>query len=153
MALPYLCESRRFRSTTTSPHANLARASQRIAHDCPTHRPSLGRLLGTAALPQMQLNNELFISRTTTQRALSDDCTLARVYAFRLRIERKKANDYWPFCNAFNAPLCKRNRGGGTSWYIILTVRSTCVKQFLSKSVIKRDIFTNTAARRRDATL
>lgn len=57
----------------------------------------------------MRPNNELFISRTTTQRALSDDCTFDRVYTLRPVIERKKANDYWPVCNAIRCnPLQKK---------------------------------------------
>ena len=62
----------------------------RIARDHPAHHPHSDWFRGIASLPRMRPNNELFISRTTTQRALSDDCTFDRVYTLRPIIERKK---------------------------------------------------------------
>ena len=96
---------------------NRTTASRRISRDHPAHHPHSDWFRGIASLPRMRSNNELFISRTTTQRALSDDCTFDRVYTLRPVIERKKANDNWPICNAIRCNPFAKKRGGCTVLY------------------------------------
>ena len=90
----------------------------RIARDYPAHHPHSDWFRGIASLPRMRSNNELFISRTTTQRALSDDCTLDRVYTLRPVIGRKKKPmTIGPFVTPFGATPCKKKGGGCTVLY------------------------------------
>ena len=119
---------------------------QRIARDRPTHHPHLDWFWSIASLPRMRPNNELFISRTTTQRALSDDCTFDRVYTLRPVIERKKANDYWPICNAIRCNPFAKKKGGGTPSCIILPIARIYAKQFVGKVTIQHRFFTDTTA-------
>ena len=118
----------------------------RIARDRPAHHPRSDWFRGIASLPRMRPNNELFISRTTTQRAQSDDCTLDRMYTLRPIIERKKRPmTIGPFVTPFGAtPLQKK--GGGTPSCIILPITHIYVKQFVSKVTIQRRFFTDITA-------